>query len=54
MSGEQLVALLSCVVWAEKREGGTKLPEALKGPFAALQETARRVAKVSVFIPKDD
>lgn len=46
LSVEQLVALCSCFVWAEKGDAGPKLSEALMGPLAALKDAARRVAKV--------
>jgi len=47
MSAEQLVAAASCFVWQEKGLSNPKLPEELVGPFGAVREAARRVAKVS-------
>jgi hypothetical protein len=43
---EELVALLSCLVWTEKGDIPVRLSEGLEGPFKALQEVARRIGKV--------
>lgn len=46
---EQTVALLSCFVFQENsKEESNTIREELKGPYRMLQETARRIAKVSV------
>ncbi|OUM65386.1 hypothetical protein PIROE2DRAFT_60042 [Piromyces sp. E2] len=46
---EQTVALLSCFVFQENsKEENYTIREELKGPFRTLQETARRIAKVSI------
>ncbi|XP_024395394.1 DExH-box ATP-dependent RNA helicase DExH9 [Physcomitrium patens] len=45
---EQIVALLSCLVWQEKLKSMAKLPEELAGIYAQLREVARRVGKVQV------
>lgn len=47
LSAEQTVALLSCFTFQEKVEGNVKLREELIGPWRQIQETARRIAKVS-------
>ncbi|KAJ7546829.1 hypothetical protein O6H91_08G056100 [Diphasiastrum complanatum] len=47
-SVEQIVALLSCLVWQEKTKNFKKLREDLAGPFSQLQDTARRVGKVQM------
>ncbi|KAI9597618.1 antiviral helicase [Syncephalis fuscata] len=44
---EQSVSLLSCFVFQEKSDQTTKLSEELAGPLRVLQETARRIAKIS-------
>ncbi|RKP26080.1 rRNA-processing arch domain-containing protein [Syncephalis pseudoplumigaleata] len=44
---EQSVSLLSCFVFQEKSDQVTKLSEELAGPLRVLQETARRIAKIS-------
>merc|ERR1712130_883967 len=36
-SREQLVGLISCFVWQERMEKGTRLREKLQSPFAELQ-----------------
>jgi ATP-dependent RNA helicase DOB1 len=46
LKAEQAVALVSCLVWREKGDGGARVNEDLEGPVAALREAARRVAKV--------
>ncbi|KAL2939497.1 DExH-box ATP-dependent RNA helicase DExH9 [Bienertia sinuspersici] len=45
---EEMVALLSCLVWQEKLQEAQKPREELELLFAQLQDTARRVAKVQV------
>jgi len=46
---EQTVALLSCFVFQENsKDENYTIREELKGPFRMLQETARRIAKVSI------
>lgn len=47
LSPEQCAALLSCCVFQEKSEDVPKLKEELGGPLKIMQETARRIAKVS-------
>ncbi|KAL1687663.1 rRNA-processing arch domain-containing protein [Schizophyllum commune] len=47
LSPEHCAALLSCFVFDEKSEQVVKLKEDLAGPLRTLQETARRIAKVS-------
>lgn len=47
LTPEQTVALLSCFVFEEKSDEQSKLKEELAGPLRTLQETARRIAKVS-------
>ncbi|KDQ16614.1 hypothetical protein BOTBODRAFT_106714 [Botryobasidium botryosum FD-172 SS1] len=44
---EQCAALLSCFVFTEKSEQTVKLKEELAGPLRIMQETARRIARVS-------
>ena len=44
---EQSAALLSCFVFGEKTDTDGKLKEQLAGPLRMLQDTARRIAKVS-------
>ncbi|KAG0174677.1 ATP-dependent RNA helicase mtr4 [Apophysomyces sp. BC1034] len=44
---EQSVALLSCFVFDEKVEQNARLQDELSGPLRLMQETARRIAKVS-------
>ncbi|KAF7727246.1 ATP-dependent RNA helicase mtr4 [Apophysomyces ossiformis] len=44
---EQSVALLSCFVFDEKVEQAARLQDELSGPLRLMQETARRIAKVS-------
>lgn len=48
---EQVVALVSCTVWQERAEGGQKVRQDMQGPFAALTEAARTVAKVHFHSP---
>lgn len=43
---EQLVALLGCMCFEEKKEGDGKVREDMEGPFGKLKETARAVGKV--------
>jgi ATP-dependent RNA helicase DOB1 len=45
---DQIVSLLSACVWREPSETGNKVREDMQGPYGALLEAARRVAKVSV------
>ncbi|KZT03656.1 antiviral helicase [Laetiporus sulphureus 93-53] len=47
LSPEQCAGLLSCFVFTEKSEQVTKLKEELAAPLRAMQEMARRIAKVS-------
>ncbi|XP_046844163.1 exosome RNA helicase MTR4-like [Xenia sp. Carnegie-2017] len=44
---EQCTALLSCFIFQEKSSEMPKMSEQLSGPLRQLQETARRIAKVS-------
>jgi len=49
LSLEQLGALLSCVVYQDRRKDeGLKLKEELAAPFRKLQDAARLIAKLSV------
>ncbi len=48
LTPEQTVALLSCFVFQEKSEDTAKLKEELAGPLRAMQDAARRIAKVSI------
>lgn len=47
LTPEQCAALLSCCVFQEKSEDVPKLKDELEGPLKIMQETARRIAKVS-------
>lgn len=47
LSPEQCAALLSCCVFQEKSEDVPKLKDELGGPLKIMQETARKIAKVS-------
>lgn len=47
LTPEQCAALLSCFVFTEKSEQQVKLKEDLAAPLRVMQETARRIAKVS-------
>jgi len=47
LTPDQVVALVSCTIWQERAEAGQKLREDMQGPYGALTEAARRVAKVS-------
>ncbi|EIW68625.1 hypothetical protein TREMEDRAFT_63092 [Tremella mesenterica DSM 1558] len=47
LSPEQCAGLLSCFVFQEKSEAKVRLKEDLAAPLRVLQETARRIAKVS-------
>ncbi|RSH90161.1 ATP-dependent RNA helicase mtr4 [Saitozyma podzolica] len=47
LTPEQCAALLSCFVFQEKSEAKVRLKEELAAPLRVLQETARRIAKVS-------
>lgn len=44
---DQIVAILSCFVFQEKGDEVPKLSEELAGPLRQMQESARRIAKVS-------
>jgi len=43
---EQLLSILSCLVFDEKADEYVKLKEELASPFRQMQETARRIAQV--------
>ncbi|ELU06394.1 hypothetical protein CAPTEDRAFT_155216 [Capitella teleta] len=47
LKAEEMCALLSCFVFQEKASAMPKLTEALSGPLRQMQDTARRIAKVS-------
>ncbi|WWC59118.1 uncharacterized protein I303_101666 [Kwoniella dejecticola CBS 10117] len=47
LTPEQCAALLSCFVFQEKSEAKVRLKEELAAPLRVLQETARRIAKIS-------
>ncbi|TYJ58170.1 hypothetical protein B9479_000994 [Cryptococcus floricola] len=47
LTPEQCAALLSCFVFQEKSEAKVRLKEELATPLRTLQETAKRIAKVS-------
>ncbi len=47
LTPDQVVALVSCTIWQERAEAGQKVREDMQGPYGALTEAARRVAKVS-------
>lgn len=47
LAPEQCAALLSCFVFTEKSEQQIRLKEDLAAPLRVMQETARRIAKVS-------
>jgi ATP-dependent RNA helicase DOB1 len=47
LSVDQAVSLLSCFVFDEKVDAKAKLQEELSGPLRLMQETARRIVKVS-------
>ncbi|GIY46216.1 exosome RNA helicase MTR4 [Caerostris extrusa] len=47
LNAHQITALLSCFVFQEKSNEMPKLTEELSGPLRLMQETARRIAKVS-------
>jgi len=44
---DQIVAILSCFVFQEKGDEVPKLSEELAGPLRQMQESARRIAKIS-------
>lgn len=48
LTHEQCAALLSCFVFNEKSEQQIRLKEDLAGPLRIMQESARRIAKVSI------
>ena len=45
LSVEAAVALVSCLVWRERADGGGAVRPELQGPLAALREAARRIGK---------
>ncbi|KAL1408467.1 ATP-dependent RNA helicase mtr4 [Vanrija albida] len=47
LTPDQCAALLSCFVFQEKSEAKVKIKEDLAAPLRVMQETARRIAKVS-------
>ena len=47
LSPEQSAALLSCFVFGEKSDEVPKLKDELAGPLRVMQETARKIARVS-------
>lgn len=47
LTAEQTAALLSCFVFTEKSEEAVRTREELQAPLRMLQETARRIARVS-------
>ncbi len=47
LSSEQCAALLSCIIFEERSSDDAKLRPELTEPLQVLQETARRIAKVS-------
>jgi len=47
LTPEQTVALLSCFIFEEKSDEQARLKEELAAPLRTMQETARRIAKVS-------
>eukprot|EP01116_Phalansterium_solitarium_P015269 TRINITY_DN3360_c0_g2_i1.p1 TRINITY_DN3360_c0_g2~~TRINITY_DN3360_c0_g2_i1.p1 ORF type:complete len:1056 (+),score=481.56 TRINITY_DN3360_c0_g2_i1:1954-5121(+) len=47
LTSEQAVALLGCFVFGEKVDENMRLRDELAGPFRMLQDTARRISKVS-------
>merc|ERR1712119_183541 len=48
LTPEQCCALLSCFVFDEKSKTQPKLSEVLAAPLRKLQQTAKRIAKISV------
>lgn len=48
LTPEQCAALLSCFVFGEKSEHPSRLREEMTAPLRVLQDTARRIAQVSV------
>ncbi|KAK2149217.1 hypothetical protein LSH36_462g02035 [Paralvinella palmiformis] len=48
LTPQQACALLSCFVFQERANDVPKLTEALSAPLRIMQETARRIAKVSI------
>ncbi|PWN35989.1 putative MTR4-involved in nucleocytoplasmic transport of mRNA [Meira miltonrushii] len=48
LTPEQCAALLSCFVFNEKSEQQIRLKEDLAGPLRIMQDSARRIAKVSI------
>ncbi len=47
LTPEQCAALLCCIVFQEKSAENQKLPDDLSGPLQILQDTARKVARIS-------
>lgn len=47
LTTQQVCALMSCFVFQEKSNEMPKLTEALSGPLRIMQDTARRIARVS-------
>ncbi|KAK6285050.1 hypothetical protein POUND7_004002 [Theobroma cacao] len=48
VKAEEMVSLLSCLVWQEKLQDAAKPREELELLFTQLQDTARRIAKVQL------
>ena len=48
LAPEQCAAILSCFVFTERSEHPVRLKEDLAAPLRVLQDTARRIARVSV------
>jgi len=46
LTPDQVVALVSCTIWQERADAGQKVRQDMQGPYGALTEAARRVAKV--------
>ena len=56
MPTNQVVALLSCLVYNDKvkDDASPKLAPELEGPFRQLEESARKIAKVSQVCNSDN
>jgi len=52
LTPDQVVALVSFTFWQERAEAGQKVREDMQGPYGALTEAARRVAKVSACLAR--
>lgn len=52
LTPDQVVALVSCTIWQERAEAGQKVREDMQGPYGALTEAARRVAKVTACLSR--